>query len=272
MPRLLFQPAAPHTSAFWRISFAVPLRHCFLRASLPVRSGSSLRWRMADGLIRQPSQCKSATQHTDRCSEGSPQFLVFSKSKGRRYPSFARGPPLCVACWCLVSCTASPRCCGHLFGAVHCTSKSEMAATATKANANATWMLLRQGRQYRPPNPRRTCGVIFQGSTPNCAASSRCYRTGAGGGHLSVGGASVTFGDSATGDGVSSSDPKQGREQFVVTGSLLDARRAGSDSPLPGQFLSISHAFGPEAVAAFAAHAGDDNPIHLDDNYAKQTG
>ncbi|CAN0348158.1 unnamed protein product [Ectocarpus sp. 6 AP-2014] len=158
-----------------------------------------------------------------------------------------------------------------------------MAATmrTTKVNANTTWMLLRQWRQYRPPNPRRTCGVFFAGSTPNCAASSRCYRTGAWVGslrsshrprHLSVGGASSTFGGSAPGDGVSCGDPKQGREQFVVTGSLLDARRAGSDSPLPGQFLSISHAFGPEAVAAFAAHAGDDNPIHLDENYARQTG
>jgi len=69
-------------------------------------------------------------------------------------------------------------------------------------------------------------------------------------------------------------DPKQEKEgdRFVVTGSLLDARRAGSDSPVPGQFLAVSHAFGPEAVAAFAAHAGDDNPIHLDEEYARKAG
>ncbi len=69
-------------------------------------------------------------------------------------------------------------------------------------------------------------------------------------------------------------DPKQEKEghRFIVTGSLLDARRAGSDSPVPGQFLSVSHTFGPEAVAAFAAHAGDDNPIHLDEEYARRAG
>ena len=76
-----------------------------------------------------------------------------------------------------------------------------------------------------------------------------------------------------------SSDPGTGessgvneRERFVVTGSLLEARRAGADSPLPGQFLSISHAFGPDAVAAFANQAGDINPIHLDQEYARQAG
>lgn len=58
----------------------------------------------------------------------------------------------------------------------------------------------------------------------------------------------------------------------MVTGSLLDARRAGADSPVPGQFLSLSHAFDAEAVAAFAAHAGDNNPIHLDEEYARQAG
>ena len=58
----------------------------------------------------------------------------------------------------------------------------------------------------------------------------------------------------------------------MVTGSLLDARRAGADSPLPGQFLALSHAFDAEAVAAFAAHAGDNNPIHLDEEYARQAG
>lgn len=57
-----------------------------------------------------------------------------------------------------------------------------------------------------------------------------------------------------------------------MTGSLLDARRAGSDSPVPEQFLSLSHSFGAEAVAAFAAHAGDNNPIHLDEEYARQAG
>lgn len=62
------------------------------------------------------------------------------------------------------------------------------------------------------------------------------------------------------------------RERFVVTGSLLEARRAGADSPLPGQFLSISHVFGPDAVAAFATHAGDNNPIHLDQEYARHAG
>lgn len=59
---------------------------------------------------------------------------------------------------------------------------------------------------------------------------------------------------------------------FDVTGTLLDARRAGADSPLPGQYLALSHAFGPEAVAAFAAHAGDNNPIHLDEEYARSSG
>lgn len=61
-------------------------------------------------------------------------------------------------------------------------------------------------------------------------------------------------------------------EQFVVTGSLLDARRAGADVPLVGQLLQVSARFGPDAVAAFAKHAGDDNPIHLDDNYARRGG
>ena len=57
-----------------------------------------------------------------------------------------------------------------------------------------------------------------------------------------------------------------------MTGSLLDARRAGEDCPLPGQFLAVSHAFGPEAVAAFAAHVGDNNPIHLDEEFARSIG
>lgn len=61
-------------------------------------------------------------------------------------------------------------------------------------------------------------------------------------------------------------------EQFDVTGSLLDARREGRDCPLPGQFLAVSHAFGREAVAAFATHAGDNNPIHLDEEYARSAG
>ncbi|CAN0273793.1 unnamed protein product, partial [Scytosiphon promiscuus] len=72
--------------------------------------------------------------------------------------------------------------------------------------------------------------------------------------------------------GLASGDAEREGERFLVTGSLLDARRAGADSPLPGQFLSVSHAFGPEAVAAFAAHAGDDNPIHVDENYARNVG
>lgn len=41
---------------------------------------------------------------------------------------------------------------------------------------------------------------------------------------------------------------------------------------MPGQSLSLSHAFDAEAVAAFAAHAGDNNPIHLDEDYARQVG
>lgn len=60
--------------------------------------------------------------------------------------------------------------------------------------------------------------------------------------------------------------------EFEVTGSLLEARRAGADAPSTGQFLELSHAFGPNAVAAFAAYAGDDNPIHLDDGYARRGG
>lgn len=61
-------------------------------------------------------------------------------------------------------------------------------------------------------------------------------------------------------------------KQFDVTGSLLDARREGRDCPLPGQFLAVSHAFGQEAVAAFATHTGDNNPIHLDVEYARSAG
>lgn len=61
-------------------------------------------------------------------------------------------------------------------------------------------------------------------------------------------------------------------EQFTVTGSLLDARRSGTDVPLAGQFLELSATFGPEAIAAFAKHTGDDNPIHLDDAYARHGG
>lgn len=67
-------------------------------------------------------------------------------------------------------------------------------------------------------------------------------------------------------------DVVESGQQFVVTGSLLDARRGGADEPLPGQFLQLSHVFGPEAVAAFATHAGDNNPIHLDQDYARRAG
>lgn len=77
---------------------------------------------------------------------------------------------------------------------------------------------------------------------------------------------------SLSGPGASGGTDELLIERFVVTGSLLEARRAGADSPLPGQFLSISHIFGPDAVAAFATHAGDDNPIHLDQEYARNAG
>ncbi|CAM9263838.1 unnamed protein product [Choristocarpus tenellus] len=59
---------------------------------------------------------------------------------------------------------------------------------------------------------------------------------------------------------------------FLVTGSLLDARRRGVDVPSKGQYLTITHKFGPQAVSAFAKYTGDDNPIHLDDQYAKGEG
>lgn len=75
-----------------------------------------------------------------------------------------------------------------------------------------------------------------------------------------------------SGPGTHESSDVDERERFVVTGSLLEARRAGADSPLPGQFLSISHVFGADAVAAFATHAGDNNPIHLDQEYARHAG
>ena len=69
-----------------------------------------------------------------------------------------------------------------------------------------------------------------------------------------------------------SDDARVYGEQFAVTGSLLDARRAGEDCPLPGQFLAVSHAFGPEAVAAFAAHVGDNNSIHIDEEFDRSIG
>lgn len=72
--------------------------------------------------------------------------------------------------------------------------------------------------------------------------------------------------------GIVEDPPALSGVEFEVTGSLLDARRAGADIPSQGEFLQLSHAFGPEAVAAFAAFSGDDNPIHLDDHYARYGG
>lgn len=91
-----------------------------------------------------------------------------------------------------------------------------------------------------------------------------------------AGGDATDIGWDSQGERVGEADghPRPGtdRQEFEVRGSLLDARRAGADSPSAGEFLEVSHAFGPEAVAAFAKHAGDNNPIHLDDSYARRGG
>ncbi|CAM9093051.1 unnamed protein product [Phaeothamnion confervicola] len=55
---------------------------------------------------------------------------------------------------------------------------------------------------------------------------------------------------------------------FVVQGSLLEARRAGDLVPRAGQTLLVVHSFDGHSVGAFAALAGDNNPIHLDEQFA----
>lgn len=61
-------------------------------------------------------------------------------------------------------------------------------------------------------------------------------------------------------------------DRFPVTGTLLDARRSGVEVPQPGQWLEVKHSFPQASVTAFAEHAGDDNPIHLNEDYAKTGG
>ncbi|CAM9145829.1 unnamed protein product [Discosporangium mesarthrocarpum] len=61
-------------------------------------------------------------------------------------------------------------------------------------------------------------------------------------------------------------------DRLRVTGSLLDSRVSGQDVPSKGQFLQISHKFDHEAVSAFAKHTGDDNPLHLDEKFARGGG
>jgi hypothetical protein len=56
---------------------------------------------------------------------------------------------------------------------------------------------------------------------------------------------------------------------FLVFGSLVDALESGGKYPLPGQQLSLKHAFPKASVEIFSEIAGDNNPIHLDEHFAK---
>ncbi|CAM9558211.1 unnamed protein product [Pylaiella littoralis] len=150
-----------------------------------------------------------------------------------------------------------------------------------------TRILLLGGRAIRRDSLRCITPALKCGGLNGRSSSSRCYLNVRAGTNTnpssSISSSRRRFSDSASAPpyppppppGVtgSNSDPLRAeRGRFVVTGSLLDARRAGSDSPVPGQFLCVSHAFNPEAVESFAAHVGDDNPIHVDEEYARHAG
>lgn len=52
---------------------------------------------------------------------------------------------------------------------------------------------------------------------------------------------------------------------FQITGTLL------SKGPVIGSIAEITHTFDPSSVASFANVCGDNNPIHLDSEFAKST-
>jgi len=52
---------------------------------------------------------------------------------------------------------------------------------------------------------------------------------------------------------------------FLIDGTLL------TSGPIKGAFAEVTHAFDESSVAQFARLCGDNNPIHLDAEYAKST-
>ena len=54
---------------------------------------------------------------------------------------------------------------------------------------------------------------------------------------------------------------------FHLSLSLYLPEKQGN-LPAAGEYDILEHTFGPKDVATFAKLSGDDNPIHLDDEYA----
>ena len=54
-----------------------------------------------------------------------------------------------------------------------------------------------------------------------------------------------------------------------IVGPLVEAQGGGQPIRV-GMYAELSHTFEPHHVSTFAGVCGDDNPLHLDDQYAKQ--
>lgn len=54
-----------------------------------------------------------------------------------------------------------------------------------------------------------------------------------------------------------------------IVGPLVEAQDKGQPIRV-GMYAELSHTFEPHHVSTFAGVCGDDNPLHLDDQYAKQ--
>jgi acyl dehydratase len=52
---------------------------------------------------------------------------------------------------------------------------------------------------------------------------------------------------------------------FIITGSLIEK------GPIIGTTAQLIHSFNPNSVSLFASICGDNNPIHLDPEFAKKT-
>lgn len=57
--------------------------------------------------------------------------------------------------------------------------------------------------------------------------------------------------------------------QNKITGPLVDTRKSKGDIKVD-MYAELPHTFGPADVLTFAQVCGDDNPLHLDDDYARK--
>ena len=62
-----------------------------------------------------------------------------------------------------------------------------------------------------------------------------------------------------------------GRGKHVMSGSLMRAARDPAVLPAVGDYVELERSFDADATAAFASLSGDDNPLHLSEEFARDS-